>query len=527
MSSLIELIEFDSQTNNNNKSLKPLKANGVYSSNNNKNYSKNISIQSPHQHSSLSSTQYEAFPTNVNFKNKRNTNIDTALNNNKNLAFNYSSDLFSKKDTTQLQQQDLESPIIWNKLNKALNNTYTIEANTLLEKKNTGESPLNNSTQNSINSINTLNRIVSSAANLNQIGGEKVDVIKKSSSYLNANDEQNQVRHQELITNSISNLNNNSINNSNNMNNSNQADVIFSSSQRHFCLCCCCCLDSNEKGNTSGKNPITNNDKFQMLTLHLKRMLSNFKTNTLGLALSTLISFTFVIMTYMLRNSLNLIEMSSAHSQNKVSNETFLNQTFSFNIESRYKRSDFNCDYCFLIVWTATSSLVFVYPVFFLLYCSSYKKKTKSARLVEAIQKSKNQEILVSLNDANNGKPPRRRKAIKSPYLLLLNESLKVFNTKKKRGEINTLSSGVSSSSNGKSDSSNFDHLKLKRFLFVKSVAVSFLWILTGYTYIRAINLLYCSDVIILFSVNFAFVFITSWIILHNKFIPIRVSFLF
>jgi len=546
MSSLIELIEFDSKSNSkassSSSSSKPINSNGIYSSNEARAFSKNSHTSSihtpfpfshPHPHPdppliALTPSQDETKPSNNRASQKHKRHIGGATPPTYN---NISKTNFNFATSPQRDVDELASPIIWNKLNKALNNTYIIDTNTRDKDANDNNNNVN-SNKNSINSINTLNRNVSTT-NLNQQTSEKSDVAgaaaaavdRKSLSYLNANDEMNSITNLNNISNSIN------TNNTYTSNINQQEPVMFSTpGQRRFCACCCC-FNANEKGNisnnNSNKNPLSNSDTFRMLTFHLKRVLSNFKVNMLGLFLSTVISFTFVIMTYTLRNSLNLIELSKAYSQNKVTNETstFLNRSFTFNIEYKHKRVDSNCDFCFLIVWAATSSLTLIYPVFFLFACRTYKKKTKSTRLIEAASKVSQDNLVAPPNDENGGKPLRRRIRVKSPYLLLLSESLKIFNTKKKRGDANTISNNVSNGTNGKNDVNNFDHLKLKRYLFLKILAVTFLWILTGYTYIRAIHLLYCSEVIILFSVNFAFVFITSWIILHNKFIPIRVRF--
>jgi hypothetical protein len=533
MSSLIELIEFDSK-NNSKSSSKPINSNGIYSSNEARTISKNSSIHTPFPFSqtpliALTPSQGESKPSQ---KNKRHIGGGATAPN----YINTSKTNFNFASSPQRDENELASPIIWNKLNKALNNTYIIDTNTRDKDANDNQLNFNvNSNKNSINSINTLNRNdeFKSTTNLNQQTSEKSDIVaaagvdRKSLSYLNANDEMNSITNLNNISNSIN------TNNTYTSNINQQEAAMFSTlGQRRFCACCCC-FNANEKGNISNnKNPLSNSDTFRMLTFHLKRILSNFKVNMLGLLLSTVISFTFVIMTYTLRNSLNLIELSKAYAPQKdkvTNNETliFLNRTFTFNIEYKYKRVDSNCDFCFLIVWAATSSLTLIYPVFFLFVCRTYKKKTKSSRLIEAasISKASQDNLVPTSHDENASKPLRRRKRVKSPYLLLLSESLKIFNTKKKRCDANTISNNVSNGTNGKNDVNNFDHLKLKRYLFLKILAVTFLWILTGYTYIRAIHLLYCSEVIILFSVNFAFVFITSWIILHNKFIPIRVRF--
>ena len=214
---------------------------------------------------------------------------------------------------------------------------------------------------------------------------------------------------------------------------------------------------------------------------------------------------------------------------------------------------DISCDYCFFVIWMTTSGLVFVYPVFFLIYYINLKKQQQWAKKSTLIllnkMEARSASTTVGLNglitntasvvsgadssasatiEASNSS---RKPQVFSPYSLLFSESFKIFNTKKKHdsnnNNNNTASGGaknnVAFTNSMSSRTFNIEHLKLKRYLFLKIFVVTLVWVLTGYSYIRAINLLYCSDVVILFSVNFAFVFIASWIVLHYKFIPIRV----
>jgi solute carrier family 35 protein F3/4 len=50
------------------------------------------------------------------------------------------------------------------------------------------------------------------------------------------------------------------------------------------------------------------------------------------------------------------------------------------------------------------------------------------------------------------------------------------------------------------------------------------LWVLTNYMYIRALVALGSTEVISLFATNVSFVYLLSWVVLHEQFVGIRVS---
>ena len=52
----------------------------------------------------------------------------------------------------------------------------------------------------------------------------------------------------------------------------------------------------------------------------------------------------------------------------------------------------------------------------------------------------------------------------------------------------------------------------------------SFLWVLTNFLYIKALDALGCTEVIALFATNISFVYLLSWVVLHEQFVGIRVS---
>ena len=82
---------------------------------------------------------------------------------------------------------------------------------------------------------------------------------------------------------------------------------------------------------------------------------------------------------------------------------------------------------------------------------------------------------------------------------------------------------------------SNFDlsilifFIKIILFLFSgkffsRSCLFSLLWVLTNFFYIRGLVALGCTEMISLFATNVSFVYMLSWVVLHEQFVGIRVS---
>ena len=490
MSSLIELNEGDS-----NKRLKN-SSKAVHNAalkRNNLTVNGTLQPKAKENHCGISGPLDEKFNSS-NLKNKRHTNVSAYSNK---INFNYSPDMIKRKESTQQQQ---EPSIVWSKL-KTLSSNSNIDFNVVDLSANESI----NSNKISTSSLNTLNRNDVTTANLaitsnfNQIIQKSISNKEERKSFSQTNDDIIQMRNENSV---------------NPLAVDTQPEAIVSSSLRIFSLCC------KSKSNDADTKNKAESYKIRFLSESLRKMLTNLRANILGLGLSIVISISFVLMTFLLKNSLNLIELSKVQTLSKTDNETsYVNETL--NVEMKRSKLNLNCDFCFLIIWTTTSCLVFVYPVFFIFYCSTYKKKTKNNKRV-LIMSKKSQESFANIEEATT-KQRRRRQRLNSPYMLLLSDSLKIFNSKKKRDANNLSSNSSNNNSNCKNEVSDLEHLKMKRYLFLKMIGVTFLWVLTGYSYIRAINVLYSSDVVILFSVNFAFVFIASWIILHNKFIPIKV----
>lgn len=63
------------------------------------------------------------------------------------------------------------------------------------------------------------------------------------------------------------------------------------------------------------------------------------------------------------------------------------------------------------------------------------------------------------------------------------------------------------------------------RFVY-KTIILCFLWGLTGYTYVRSLDpsFLETTDISALLTTNHTFVYMLSWIVLFEKFVPLRVK---
>ena len=548
MSSLIELNDFES-----NKLLNLVEAANTTQKLTNSN-SSNLNSNNNNNHALTVAIQNESLNSNCNKLEKSKRHLSAAYSNK--INFNYSPDLIKKTQVVhKANSLASRNSIIWSKL-KTLNSNSNIDLNN--NNINSSDKHVNeslNSKVNSINSLNTLNRNVS-AANLN-------------TSNVNANNNNN--HHQFYHTNSITETKTldsdrktsyfylhddiNQIRSEIMLNSANSRDGLFTASNCRCVYSLCCPLSLTEKNtlnnlsaaananlnsNNNNNNNLTGVSRCHILSFYLKKLFGNFKLNLIGLSLSCVIGFSFVVMTYLLRHSLNLIELakntvtSNNNNNNNDNNDSLPNATFSFNIEIKRRNADISCDYCFFIVWTATSCLIFVYPVFFLVYCVFSRKKLISASsktLILNKVESTSDSTETNASSSTSSAETKAKQAQVSPHVILFSESFKIFNSKKKHDSNNTSTNAPNTNTTTTTTTTttlkpsfNIEHLKMKRYLFLKIAAVTFIWVLTGYSYIRAINLLYCSDVVILFSVNFAFVFIASWIVLHYKFIPIRVN---
>ncbi len=63
---------------------------------------------------------------------------------------------------------------------------------------------------------------------------------------------------------------------------------------------------------------------------------------------------------------------------------------------------------------------------------------------------------------------------------------------------------------------------RLKSDFFFKIFLITGLWLITGYNFLSALNLIRISDVLIIYSIHLSLSYMIRWIALHSKFIPMR-----
>ena len=51
----------------------------------------------------------------------------------------------------------------------------------------------------------------------------------------------------------------------------------------------------------------------------------------------------------------------------------------------------------------------------------------------------------------------------------------------------------------------------------------SLLWVLTNYLYMHSLRILGSTEVMALFATNISFIYLLSWVVLHEQFVGIRV----
>jgi hypothetical protein len=130
------------------------------------------------------------------------------------------------------------------------------------------------------------------------------------------------------------------------------------------------------------------------------------------------------------------------------------------------------CDNCFFVAWLATIVLSFAYPSHVILNKCFNKNKNRSS-------------------------PVNIRKRPSSVF---------------------------SNSTNGLVE----EQSKIKYFscLSLEIFGLTALWNLVLYSFIRALGTIHISGVIMIFSTNFAFDYMASWIVLEEQFIPTKVRFI-
>lgn len=243
----------------------------------------------------------------------------------------------------------------------------------------------------------------------------------------------------------------------------------------------CCCLlfkkicKSAAPASQKTKKPQSFNSLFYLFCIALRNYL-------IGVVVCILFCASLVVMTYLIRRTFN---------QKKLDR---LNMTLPsrFTIETNSTKHNLDCEHCFSLIWLVTSLLTFLYPIYILMRLVLGNKKKRRWRNISSLFSN-------SLNVFRN--PPLNN--YKKIPIFDSNKSFRI---------------GTSQTTEKKGS-----QLYRRRNYHLKICAITFLWVISGYLYLRAIDLLYCIDVIILFSTNYSFIYMTKWIILHHKFIPLRV----
>lgn len=206
----------------------------------------------------------------------------------------------------------------------------------------------------------------------------------------------------------------------------------------------------------------------------------------IGFLLSTIVCVSFVAMNYLLRRTLN---------QSKLRNNlnTSLANTTShiLQIENNSTLHTLSCEFCYSLIWSSTSCLILVYPTYVCFYYIAVRSRKKPKRAFKV-----GDFLIKSLNVFKNPM---------SNYKKIAFDSTKSIQTRTR-----TPPTG--------------NRIYFKRNYYLKVIAITLLWVSTGCLYMKAIELLYCIDVIILFSTNYSFIYMIKWTFLHHKFIPLRVN---
>lgn len=290
-------------------------------------------------------------------------------------------------------------------------------------------------------------------------------------------------------------------------------------------FCCICCIIKNciESQSQTAMTSLTpnQNEKPSFLKFIFKKIYLKLKFYLIGLIMSFIVCLSFVSMIYLTRRALNLTEFSN--DSNSLKKFTIIN-----NIEFNRTSIILDCNFCYFLVWSSTSCLLLVYPIFLFIFilCNkliNFSKKTKSESTLLSSSsfdlKSSNfriNEFVLNSFDIFCSENQMKKRA-RIEYRLATEKA-------QNNNANNTNPPDQQQSTDSNKSQNNISQFKIKRNFLLKILFISVIWTLTGYSLVRAIDLLYCSDVIILYSVNFSFVYMTTWIVLHHLFIPLRVS---
>lgn len=170
--------------------------------------------------------------------------------------------------------------------------------------------------------------------------------------------------------------------------------------------CCCFEIDFQTKACTKLMDD-KHNQVITFRSVLFKLVKKSAKSLLIGTVLSFIYGASFLFMTFFLSNGISFLKslsnMNNSLNQTNVyiSNLTIINSNSS---SRKLSWSTLKCHYCYLILWTTTSCLVFVYPIYLLLYflgrsiCKVRRSRLKNGDNTNNNEKTSEKNQLVKSN---------------------------------------------------------------------------------------------------------------------------------
>src|SRR5690349_1244761 len=102
-------------------------------------------------------------------------------------------------------------------------------------------------------------------------------------------------------------------------------------------------------------------------------MLRDIFFYVVGVIFSLAVCFSLVLMVYLLRRTLNMVELAREHRHNdtqpslmRLLSARYNDSQMDLNIESPYLAPLIGCNFCYFLVWSNISCLLLCYPLYFL-----------------------------------------------------------------------------------------------------------------------------------------------------------------
>jgi hypothetical protein len=266
------------------------------------------------------------------------------------------------------------------------------------------------------------------------------------------------------------------------------------------------CLNCNRKNKLYQLICIKKTINAHLIRKNAFKFLKKLLRFTFGSLISLTVCFSFIIVIYFLRRTMNIVEMIEySNSANLSSNSNI--SSFKIATTEFGRKNTISCNFCYSLVWMNTSCLIFIYPIFFLIHllrCKNYEppvcntpRQTNYTLKSKMFNKPRASSSELDLKAKTNEKKKYTIKEILLDSLKIFRFSHKVENSKK----------------------------LLRRKWTFKLFTFTFIWICTYYMLIRSIDIIYMSDFIVLYSLNFSLVYMIEWTLLEHQFIPLRVNY--